>query len=106
MLAQIIALVIGVFGIAGVIFTALKYNRDDTTAVVTQQSQILGDMKQLNDEWRATAELLRVERDELRTQVEGLRGQVEALRVELRAANAKLTGKVTAIQERLEDADG
>ena len=33
-------LVIGILGVGGLIFTALRFRRDDTTAVVTQQAQI------------------------------------------------------------------
>ena len=100
---EVIAIVIGVAGLAGVIFTALRFRRDDTTAVVTQQSTILNDMKALNGELRETAESLRSERDALREQVSNLSGQVEALRVELREASRGLSGQVTAIQEKLDD---
>jgi hypothetical protein len=75
-----IALAIGVLGVAGVIFTALRYNRDDTTAVVQQQDIILNDMKMLNAELRTTADSLRTERDALATQVRELSEQVERLR--------------------------
>lgn len=76
-------LIIGILGVAGIIFTALKYNRDDTTAVVNQQNTILGEMKVLNDELRATTSSLRTERDELKLQVGELSNQIAALRTEL-----------------------
>lgn len=82
-LAEAIPLLIGVLGVAGLIFTALKYNRDDTTAVLTQQNTIVGEMKTLNDELRQTTTDLRSERDSLKTQVQDLTRQVDALRVEL-----------------------
>lgn len=81
--AEALPLIIGIFGIAGLIFTALKYNRDDTTAVLSQQNTIVGEMKTLNDELRATTASLRTERDELRAQVVELTNQVDALRTEL-----------------------
>jgi uncharacterized coiled-coil DUF342 family protein len=81
--SAVIPLVIGIFGVAGLIFTALKYNRDDTTAVVNQQSTILGEMKTLNDELRTRTTELREERDELKTQVERLTTEIRALRSEL-----------------------
>jgi predicted RNase H-like nuclease (RuvC/YqgF family) len=81
--AHAIPIIIGILGIAGIIFTALKYNRDDTTAVITQQSTIVGEMKTLNDELRTTTTDLRGERDQLRAQVEELTKQIEALREEL-----------------------
>ena len=61
--AQSLALVLGIVGLSGVVFTALRFRRDDTTAVVTQQSQITAEMKTLNDELRLAVERLRKERD-------------------------------------------
>jgi hypothetical protein len=81
-IAGLVAIGIGVLGVAGVIFTALRYNRDDTTAVVQQQDVILNDMKLLNSELRTTADGLRVERDALSVQVRELTEQVERLRTE------------------------
>ena len=37
-------------GLAAAIFTALRFNRDDATAIVGQQRQVLDSMKALNDE--------------------------------------------------------
>ena len=45
--SQLVALAIGVFGIGGLVFTALRYNRDDTTAIVNQQAQITAEMETL-----------------------------------------------------------
>jgi hypothetical protein len=81
--ANAIPIIIGLAGLGGLIFTALKYNRDDTTAVLTQQNVIVGDMKTLNDELRQTTADLRTERDGLKEQVIELTRQVDALRVEL-----------------------
>ena len=75
-IAQLVSLIIGVLGLAGLIFTAMRYNRDDTTAIVNQQNVIVTDMKLLNDELRTTAKQLREERDALAVQVEELRAQV------------------------------
>jgi chromosome segregation ATPase len=105
-LPQILALILGLVGLAGVIFTALKYNRDDTTAIVGQQSTILNDMKSLNEELRSTATSLREERDALRTQVENLTGQVEALRGELHETREHLSGGVDRIEKKLDDGNG
>ena len=57
---------IGILGVTGLVFTALHYNRDDTTAVVTQQAQITTQMKALNDELRAEIDECRAERERLR----------------------------------------
>jgi predicted nuclease with TOPRIM domain len=99
---SLLAIVTGILGLAGIIFTALKYNRDDTTALVGQQSQILTDMKALNDELRETADALRAERDELRGEVARLSGQVDALRGELRTAHARIEGTMARVEEKLD----
>lgn len=98
-IAQILALIIGLVGLGGVVFTALRFRRDDTTAVVTQQSTILNDMKGLNEELRITAASLKEERDACKQEVKGLRG-------ELREARDHLSGQMTDIQEKLGDDDG
>jgi uncharacterized protein HemX len=101
--ASLLALAIGVIGLAGVLFTALRFRRDDTTAVVSQQAQITTEMKALNDELRLTATSLREERDGLRVQVDRLTGQIEALRIELHEAQAQVSGKMSRIERRSDD---
>lgn len=81
--ATALPIIIGIMGLAGVVFTALRFGRDDTTAVVTQQAQITAEMQTLNIELRATADRLRDERDDSRLDVEKLTGQVEELRLQL-----------------------
>ena len=94
--AGLVAIAIGLTGLGGVVFTALRFRRDDTTAVVTQQSTILGDMKTLNEELRTTAASLKVERDACKDEVKGLRG-------ELREARTHLSGQMTEIQDKLDE---
>lgn len=79
-LAADLALVIGIIGVCGLIFTALRFRRDDTTAIVTQQDTIFAEMRTLNAELRETTDRLRVERDELTVQVQQLTAQVQELR--------------------------
>ena len=74
--AEFAALALGVFGVAGVLLTALRWRRDDTTAVVTQQSTILHDMQAVNTELRETAAALRSERDECKNEVSKLRREL------------------------------
>ena len=102
-IATLLPLVIGILGVGGLVFTALRFRRDDTTAIVTQQSTILNDMKSLNAELRSTADSLRGERDQLRTEVGRLTDQVQALRTELGTGNEKLSGQVHRIQQKLEE---
>jgi hypothetical protein len=81
-LAEVIPLIIGILGVTGLIFTALRYRRDDTTAVLSQQDTIMNEMKTINSELRTTATDLRTERDGLKVQVEELTRQVAKLRGE------------------------
>jgi hypothetical protein len=70
----IIAIVVGLAGLGGVLFTAMRFNRDDTTAVVSQQSTILHDMQALNAELRTTNGELRDQVAQLRAQIGRIRG--------------------------------
>lgn len=70
--AAAIPLIIGVIGLAGLVFTALSWRRNDSTQVITQQAQITGEMKQLTDE-------LRIQRDECRGERQSLQSQIEKL---------------------------
>lgn len=74
-------IIIGIMGLGGLVFTAMRFGRDDTTQVVVQQAQITAEMKTLNDELRQTVDRLRVERDSLRMEIERLSGQIEELRL-------------------------
>jgi len=78
-IVTLLPLVIGIVGLGGLVFTALRFRRDDTTAVVNQQNVILDDMKKLNDELRTTVSDLRTERDELRVQVGELTVQIKSM---------------------------
>jgi hypothetical protein len=73
-------LVIGIVGLGGLVFTALRFRRDDTSAIVGQQDTIFAEMRSLNAELRETTDRLRVERDELTVQVQQLTAQVQELR--------------------------
>lgn len=74
-------IIIGIIGLGGLIFTAMRFRRDDTTQVVAQQAQITAEMKTLNDELRQTVDRLRDERDALRMEIERITGQLEELRL-------------------------
>lgn len=98
-LAATLPLVIGILGLGGLVFTALRFRRDDTTAILTQQNTIMGEMKTLNDELRTSVTSLREERDQLRTQVESLTGEITSLRGELE----KYGGTMTRIEDKLDN---
>ena len=88
--------VIGICGLGGIIFTALRYRRDDTTAVLGQQDTILNEIKSLNEELRLMAEAFKGERDACRV-------EAKQLQDDLRAARDELSGQVTQLHKKLED---
>lgn len=61
----LLAIITGIMGLAGLIYTALSWRRNDDKAVVEQQSVVLHDMGTLNDELRKALEDCRTERAEL-----------------------------------------
>jgi len=67
-------------GLAAAVFTALRFNREDATAVVNQQKEVLGSMRSLNEELQAALDRVRAERDELRAEVTELRVEAKRLR--------------------------
>lgn len=79
-----IALVIGIMGLGGILFTALRFNRDDTTAIVGQQSTVLNSMHTLNTDLQQTADRLKQERDALQVQVVELTAQISILSDQIR----------------------
>lgn len=85
----------------GAVFAALRFNREDASAVVAQQSTVLADMKALNDELAEAAARIRTERDELLQRVTALGEQVadaaariELLQEEIRELRADLRARV------------
>ena len=96
-IAASLSVVIGIIGVVGLIYTALSWNRSDTTQVITQQSAITAEMKTLVDEQRKRVEELRQERDDCRMDRERMVGQMEELR-------AQATGKMTRIERKSGDA--
>lgn len=75
--AGVVSLAIAIMGIGGLVFTALRYRRDDTTAIVSQQDTIFSEMRALNEELRTTVQQLREENDRLTAQVQELRHELD-----------------------------
>lgn len=65
----ILGAVVALAGSGGIVFGALRFNREETTRIVEQQAQILNDMQTL---YEATKK----ERDELHATVVDLRAEV------------------------------
>lgn len=70
-------------GVAGAIFAALRFNREDASAVVAQQSTVLSDMRTLNAEIATSASRIREERDDLLAKIVVLTAELAAVRVEV-----------------------
>ena len=51
-----IAIVIGLCGLSGCVFTALRFRRDDTAQIVSQQSTVLHDMEAIAVQLRVQLE--------------------------------------------------
>ena len=68
---------IAVFGLGGLVFTALRWRRDDTTAIVSQQDTLFGELRALNDELRNTVAQLRAENDRLQAQITDLKRELD-----------------------------
>jgi len=62
----LLAIVTGILGLAGLIWSGLHFNADSSKAIVEQQSAVLKDMGVLNDEQRKTVADLRAENDRLK----------------------------------------
>ena len=90
--ANVVAIIIGLMGLSGVVFTALRFRRDDTTAIVSQQDTILQDFKSLNEELRVTADRLRTERDECSVEVAKLRKELADVQGGVDRIEKKLNG--------------
>lgn len=73
---SLLAIITGILGLSGLIFTALRYNRDDSKSIVEQQSAVLKDMAALNDQEAKALTDARAERDALRTENERLRDEL------------------------------
>lgn len=73
--------------LAAAIFTALRFNRDDATAIVNQHKVVLEGMRGLNDELEAALERARVRANEAEARVTVLEAEIVRLGLALAAAS-------------------
>lgn len=91
-----------IVGILGILFAALKFNREDAGKVVSQQSEILKDMKLLNEQLHIDLTRAIEERDRIITERDSLR-----LRASERDARIEqLTGEIAALQHKIHELEG
>lgn len=96
-------------GVGGLVFVALKYNREDATSVIGQQSAILADMKALNDELAGTLDRCQKQRDAARgvaeTRLEEAKQVLAASVEKSRQVRLTLEEKLGASQTDLYDVE-
>jgi aspartyl/asparaginyl beta-hydroxylase (cupin superfamily) len=83
---DLIGVVMGIMGLGAIIFTALRYRREDTGALVEQATKLVTGMDTLNEE-------LRLQRDEEREENQKLRAEVASLRDEIRRLREAYEGR-------------
>ena len=76
-LSGIVSLAIAVMGLGGLVFTALRWRRDDTATIISTQDTLFSEMRTLNDELRTTVIALRAENDRLQAQIADLRRELD-----------------------------
>jgi len=79
-LPVVISVVVALAGTGGIVFGALRYNRDEAGKVVSQQSTILDDMRDLMAEQQSALTNARVERDEERSASQRCRDELKRLK--------------------------
>lgn len=94
-LTAVAALLAAIGTASGVVFMALRFNREEAGRIVQQQTGVLTDMQDLY-------ELTRRDRDELRDQVDRLRDRVDRLEETLRAGRDQLQIAIRQLRHRTE----
>ncbi len=79
-------------GISAAIFTALRFNRDDASAVVNQQKEVLGSMKELNDELQEALDRARSDRVACQERCREQDTEIARLLAEVRVLRHRETG--------------
>lgn len=88
-------------GVAGILSTLLRWNRDKTGDLVTQSSTVLTGMRGLQDELKETLTDAREQRDEARRERDEAKKREELLVTEVKACRveiAELHGEVTGLK--------
>jgi cell division protein FtsB len=74
-------MIVAIAGSGGLVFGALRYNREESGKVISQHSIILADMRTLNEELHQALQRTREERDALTEEVTKLRYDVKRLQI-------------------------
>lgn len=96
----VILAIMGAFaGSGGILFGAVRYNRDEAGKVIVQQTSILTDMRALNDELIESLDRVRTERDAVRLDRDQLRNQLTECKEETRALRWQVKKLDTQIKD-------
>lgn len=90
--------------LAGVVFLALRYNREETGKIVSQQAGVLDDMNSVYERLKDALERAERERDAARQERDDTRAERDALLqevVSLRQEVAGARGEVASLREEL-----
>lgn len=94
---QSVSVILGIIGLGALVFTALRFRREDTGALVEQATKLVTGMDTLTDELRAERDDARQQRDQMRTENAALHVEIAALRVE----NRSLCDEVVALRDEV-----
>lgn len=78
--------------LAGVVFLALRYNREETGKTVEQQTAVLGNMREVYEALKESLTRAETERDAARLEADKLRAEVAAARAEIAGLRAEIAG--------------
>lgn len=97
LLPVILTIMGALVGSGGIVFGALRFNRDETGKTVTQHSKILADMESINQHLISELERVRKDLDELRAEYDKLlderneyRNKVDSCTDNLQRTNRKV----------------
>lgn len=93
-------------GSGGIVFGALRFNRDETGKTVTQHSKILADMESVNQHLIAELDRLRAELNELRVEHEKIIDERDEYRRKVNKCTdevERLTRTVASLEQIVEE---
>lgn len=90
MTSQVLGTALGIIGLAALVFTALRFRREDTGQLVEQSTKLVSGMETITKELRAERDNAKTERDEAKRERDEARAESVALRAEVAAGRAEV----------------
>lgn len=94
----ILTLIGAMVGSGGILFGAIRYNREEAGKIVAQQTNVLSDMRLLNDELIEALTRVKDERDNLQEAVRLLREKLDEETDEVR----RLRRKIESLERKID----